>query len=83
VLDGYLRHRREREAQVMAGLAAAAGATAEQLVEAIYVDVPKALHPAARSSVWAHLRKLAGEGRAASPDVDDVDAPWTLTAGGG
>ncbi len=85
VLDGYLRHRREREEQVLAGLAAAAsgGVTAEQLVEAIYVDVPKVLHPAARSSVWAHLRKLAGEGRAASPDVDDVDAPWTVAAGAG
>jgi glyoxylase-like metal-dependent hydrolase (beta-lactamase superfamily II) len=79
VLDGYLRHRREREHQVLAELRAAGPATTtvEQLVAAIYVDVPAELHPVARYSVWAHLRKLAAEGRAASPEVDDLGAPWS------
>lgn len=78
VLDDYLRHRREREAQVVAGLAAApeGGATPAELVEAIYTDVPAHLHPVAKYSVWAHLRKLADEGRARSPEPDDPDAPW-------
>ena len=78
VLDDYLRHRLERETQVLAGLAAApeAGVTAEELVEAIYVDVPAHLHPVAKYSVWAHLRKLAAEGKATAADVDDAAAPW-------
>lgn len=78
VLDQYLQHRRQREAQVLAGLHAAPrrGVTAEQLVAAIYTDVPAALHPVARYSVWAHLRKLQIEGRAWAADTDDIDAPW-------
>jgi glyoxylase-like metal-dependent hydrolase (beta-lactamase superfamily II) len=78
VLDDYLRHRVEREAQVLAGLRAApeGGLTPEQLVAVIYVDVPAALHPVARYSVWAHLRKLAAEGQAVSSEFDDLAAPW-------
>ncbi|MGH9055164.1 MAG: MBL fold metallo-hydrolase [Acidimicrobiales bacterium] len=85
VLDGYLTHRREREAQVLAGLksAPAEGVTAEQLVDAIYTDVPAALHPVARYSVWAHLRKLAAEGRASSAEIDDLEAPWRPAPDGG
>jgi glyoxylase-like metal-dependent hydrolase (beta-lactamase superfamily II) len=80
VLDQYLRHRMEREAQVLAGLQKAPrkGVTAEQLVAAIYTEVPAALHPVARYSVWAHLRKLEAEQRAWTADVDDIDAPWGL-----
>jgi glyoxylase-like metal-dependent hydrolase (beta-lactamase superfamily II) len=78
VLDEYLRHRRERETQVLAGLGGAGeqGITAEGLVSRIYKDVPEELHPVARYSVWAHLRKLAAEGRASSADASDLDAPW-------
>jgi glyoxylase-like metal-dependent hydrolase (beta-lactamase superfamily II) len=78
VLDQYLRHRMEREAQVLAGLHAAPrrGVNAEQLVAAIYTEVPAALHPVARYSVWAHLLKLQAEGRALSADSGDIDAPW-------
>lgn len=78
VLDDYLRHRHERQAQVLAGLRAAPpeGITAEQLVAAIYVDVPSALHPIAKYSVWAHLRKLAADGDAVTAEIDDPAAPW-------
>lgn len=78
VLDGYLRHRLERERQVRAGLAAAPeeGVTAAGLVGQLYQDVPEDLHPVARYSVWAHLRKLGQEGQASSPEPDDIDAPW-------
>ena len=44
--------------------------------KAIYTDVPEHLHPIARYSVWAHLRKLAGEGAVASADIGDIAAPW-------
>jgi glyoxylase-like metal-dependent hydrolase (beta-lactamase superfamily II) len=82
VLDEYLRHRLERETQVLAGLRESAispdssGISAAQLVERIYVDVPVALHPVARYSVWAHLRKLLAEGKARSDEPSDVEAPW-------
>ena len=85
VLDGYLRHRLEREAQVLAALGsgAAEGHTVDGLVAAIYVDVPKELHPVARHSVWAHLRKLGAEGRARGAEPADIAAPWwpATTAG--
>lgn len=85
VLDGYLRHRLEREAQVLSGLADAAtvpsaGVKIDDLVAAIYADVPKELHPVARFSVWAHLRKLLDEGRARTDEPDDIDAPWYTSA---
>ncbi len=77
-LDDYLDHRLDRERQVVEALAAsgAAGADTEALVAAIYVDVHELLHPVARFSVWAHLRKLAAEGRAHGDDVDDPDTTW-------
>ncbi|HET6963241.1 MAG TPA: MBL fold metallo-hydrolase [Acidimicrobiales bacterium] len=83
VLDGYLRHRVERELQVAQTLASAGpdGLTAEAIVEVLYRDVPKELHPVARYTVWAHLRKLQSDSRADSPDRDDVDAPWTSRPG--
>jgi glyoxylase-like metal-dependent hydrolase (beta-lactamase superfamily II) len=78
-LDEYRRHRLAREAAI-AALVAPVGpgdpVTIEQLVEAIYTDVPDHLHPIARYSVWAHLRKLAAEGTAVSADLGDISAPW-------
>ena len=52
------------------------GADTEALVAAIYTDVAEPLHPVARRSVWAHLRKLRAEGDATSSDPDDPDATW-------
>lgn len=77
-LDGYLRHRLDREAQVDEALAAVGpgGADTEALVAVIYTDVHELLHPVARFSVWAHLRKLAAEGRAHAADEDDPDTTW-------
>ena len=81
-LHEYLTHRLAREAQVLAALhdAGAQGADTAALVAAIYTDVPELLWPVARFSVWAHLRKLAADGRAAAVDVDDPDTCWTATA---
>ena len=80
VLDGYLRHRLEREVQILARLRTAGGGSGgvgiADLVSSIYVDVPEELHPVARFSVWAHLRKLRQEGRARTAEVEDIDAPW-------
>jgi glyoxylase-like metal-dependent hydrolase (beta-lactamase superfamily II) len=79
VLDEYRRHRLAREAAIAALVAPVNRedpVTIEQLVEAIYTDVPDHLHPIARYSVWAHLRKLATEGTAVSADLGDISAPW-------
>lgn len=58
----YLEHRMMREDQVVHFLGQGR-TTIDELVEAIYVDVPKALHPVARRTVQAHLEKLVREGR--------------------
>lgn len=76
-LDEYLSHRRDREEQILAALTP--GATVDELVAQIYLGVPEALHPVARFSVWAHLRKLGQEGRASSADPDDLDSAWAPT----
>jgi glyoxylase-like metal-dependent hydrolase (beta-lactamase superfamily II) len=74
-IDEYLRHRRAREEQIAAQLTSEPRAV-NDLVRAIYVDITEALHPVARYSVWAHLRRLAALGRAATTDEDDVEAAW-------
>jgi glyoxylase-like metal-dependent hydrolase (beta-lactamase superfamily II) len=61
-VEGYLAHRRRREAEVLAALEAGDRTPAE-VVARVYADVDPALHPAAELSVRAHLVKLAGEGR--------------------
>jgi glyoxylase-like metal-dependent hydrolase (beta-lactamase superfamily II) len=63
-IDEYLVHRREREAAVAEALRAAGSATIDELVTAVYTDVPEDRYPIARYSLWAHLRKLAAEGAA-------------------
>lgn len=77
VIDGYLSHRRAREEAIAAALTDAGTATIDEIVTRVYVDVPAALHPVARHSVHAHLRKLAAEGRAAG---DGLDGPWHAPA---
>ena len=82
-LDEYLTHRLAREASVREALEAVGTATIEELVAVVYTDVAAHLHPIARFSVWAHLRKLAGDGVVWSDDVGDIDARWhPLPAGG-
>ena len=73
-IAGYLSHRLNREADVVAGLEAGA-VTVDQLVERIYVGLDPALLPAAAQTVHAHLVKLAAEGR-----VVGADGAWHLRA---
>jgi glyoxylase-like metal-dependent hydrolase (beta-lactamase superfamily II) len=63
-LAGIAAHRLAREAVVAGALADAGPATVDALVARVYADVAPALLPVARFSLWAHLRKLAAEGRA-------------------
>lgn len=60
-----LRHRQEREAQVLAALAAGRRAVPE-IAREIYGDsLDERLRPFAEATVLAHLQKLRGEGRVA------------------
>jgi hydroxyacylglutathione hydrolase len=58
----YVAHRRMRERQVLEALAREAR-TPGEIVGVVYRDLDPALHPAAESTVRAHLLKLVREGR--------------------
>jgi hydroxyacylglutathione hydrolase len=62
-IDVYLRHREEREAQVVETLRTGP-ATAAAIAAAIYRGLDPALIPAATSTVLAHLVKLEADGKA-------------------
>lgn len=79
LLEEYLRHREERERQVLAGLAHGP-ATIDALVAGIYADVDPRLHPLAAQSVLAHLLKLEREGRAARISTAAGAERWELVA---
>ena len=76
VVTGILDHRRRREEAVVAALRGARRATVDELVGPVYADVHEALHPVARMSLWAHLRKLGEEGIARGADPDDMATTW-------
>ncbi len=74
VIAAYVAHRTDRETTVAAALADQTGpVTVDDLVPVVYADVDAALYPVARLSLWAHLRKLADEGRARVDDRDAID----------
>jgi hypothetical protein len=93
VLAALEAHRLDREARVAAALADARRGTVDDLLGRVYDDVTEAQLPVARFSLWAHLRKLAAEGRAevvvaagaagAARTADDPDgqlsATWVAT----
>ena len=64
VLAAVIAHRLARERLVAATLDQVGTATVDELVAAVYADVDEPMHRVARLSLWAHLRKLAAEGRA-------------------
>lgn len=76
----YIEHRLDREREIVAAMVDGAG-TVGAIVETVYHDVDRALHPLAASSVVAHLRKLREEGRADFDDdnlggFEDHDGRW-------
>jgi glyoxylase-like metal-dependent hydrolase (beta-lactamase superfamily II) len=75
-IDGYVSHRHEREAQVLAKVRADGPVMIAAIVADLYADVREELHEVAAKSVWAHLRKLADEGRVAG-DREAPDGSWS------
>jgi glyoxylase-like metal-dependent hydrolase (beta-lactamase superfamily II) len=75
LIDGYLEHRVEREAQVLGALRS--GATSvDALVQRIYTNLHPTVVRAAADSVLAHLIKLRDEGR-----VVEQDGEWREVEG--
>ncbi len=72
LIEHYVAHRAQREAQVLE-LLAAGTSTVDGLTAKIYPSIPDALLAMARESVLAHLMKLELEGRAAR-----ADAHWSI-----
>lgn len=64
VIDWYLAHRLQRHREVFDAIVAGA-ASAEEVLEIVYREVDKSLHPLAERSVNAHLTLLIEEGRIA------------------
>jgi hydroxyacylglutathione hydrolase len=73
----YIDHRMERERQILAALADGLD-TIPAMVERIYAEVPKALHPVAAQSVESHLKKLVRDGRVTEAVQPDAPSRWTL-----
>ncbi|MGE0809564.1 MAG: MBL fold metallo-hydrolase [Immundisolibacter sp.] len=67
-LTQVVEHRLAREAAILKALEGHAGRRIPDLVAELYASVPKALHGLAELSVYAHLIKLAAEGRVAGSD---------------
>lgn len=64
VIDWYIAHRMQRHEEVMSAIEAGAS-TAMDVVETVYRDVDRSLHPLARRSVEAHIGLLSEQGRIA------------------
>ena len=62
-IDWYIAHRHEREQKVLAALREAGTAKIDDLVPVVYADVDEERQQIARSSLHAHLLKLAAEGQ--------------------
>jgi glyoxylase-like metal-dependent hydrolase (beta-lactamase superfamily II) len=78
VIDWYLAHRRQRHEEILDAIRSGASST-DEIVEMVYRDVDRALHPLAARSVQAHLRLLSKEGRIASSGPDQVFLPTDST----
>jgi glyoxylase-like metal-dependent hydrolase (beta-lactamase superfamily II) len=74
LIDEYIAHRLQREAQIVDALAVA-GATIPQLRETIYPTLDVQLHRAAEIQLLAHLIKLRKEGR-----VNDAQGVYRLVS---
>jgi glyoxylase-like metal-dependent hydrolase (beta-lactamase superfamily II) len=81
LIDEYIAHRLEREAQVLAAAKGRPAFMPVDLVPAIYAGYPVEVYPLAAWTVQAHLDKLVGDGRIERVDAgSDTDPPRYLAA---
>lgn len=63
VIAWYLAHRLQREQEIIEAIRQGAS-NIESIVEVVYQNIDRALHPLAARSVLAHVEKLSEEGKA-------------------
>ena len=78
-IEMYIRHRLEREEQIVQVLRDKGAATVMALVAVIYAAYPTSLWTAAAHGVVLHLNKLEGEGRAKCIGGNGHESEWQLT----
>ncbi len=76
-IGAYAAHRRDRERQILARLAAGE-TTIAAMVPTIYAAVDKGLWPAAAHSVLAHMVSLVGSGRVVTVGAPAIDGEYRL-----
>ncbi|MEP3072592.1 MBL fold metallo-hydrolase [Maricaulis sp.] len=76
-IQAYIDHRMQREAQILEQVRAGRHRVRD-MVEAMYADVDKRLHPAAAHSVLAHLIHMIETGRIACTGEPGLEAEYTL-----
>jgi glyoxylase-like metal-dependent hydrolase (beta-lactamase superfamily II) len=74
-LAELVAHRLDRERQVLDAVLGGEHAV-EGIVARLYPGLVEELVPRAGQSVYAHLRKLVGDGRLRATDVDDASGAW-------
>lgn len=74
-IEAYIAHRRRRERDIAAAVASGMS-RARDIVEALYGDVDRALHPAAMHSVWAHLIHLVEQGLIEADPAPTLEAHY-------
>ncbi len=76
LIDAYIAHRLEREAQVLAAAQGRPAFTPMDLVPTLYAGYPVEVYPLAGWTVQAHLDKLVRDNRIARTDGDlQTEAP--------
>jgi len=76
-VQAFIDHRLDREAQVIAQLQSGKRLI-KDMVDVMYADVDKRLHPAARHSVLAHMIRLVEMGRVGCDSPACVDSEYWL-----
>ncbi|HSZ50801.1 MAG TPA: MBL fold metallo-hydrolase [Caulobacteraceae bacterium] len=76
-LDAYIEHRRDRERQILARLAAG-DTRIKAMVPVLYSAVDQRLWPAAAHSVMAHMLELVRTGRVATGGEPTLDSDYRL-----
>jgi ribonuclease/clavin/mitogillin len=62
-IEGYIRHRNQRERQILEALSTGDAVTSWEIMLKVYTDIDTRLRRAADGNVRTHLRKLEKEGR--------------------